>query len=432
MDILSLDISRADVLSRIFFPAPFVHNPILDFILQELNEITGNNGESSDSDQSMEEESESEDDSCETSSLESNDTEMDTEDDPALPPQLKCAAHTLNLVGSSDFAKSMKTVPLLADLHERAMKKCQFLWKASRRPKSGEVIREIINASLKYPVVTRWNSLFDSLTCLMKYEEQLNVLLEQVLNLENDKALNNQEITLFTQEELTHLRQVQRILTPISMSLDLLQGEQDCDYGHLLPALSKTLGSLTQLEMEVPGDYRKLVSELVKHFDRRFGEHFRLDNSVGRNAILACCFHPRYRFAYLVNKFPPTELAEIRKICIQELVNIRMSADQVPRLVDSDDEFFSRNLLQVEPTIQEMAEKEFSIYLASDQSRIKNLHMIPFIKKAYIKFNTAMCSSAAVERLFSLGGHILSPRRCSMTDETFRMLTILRANKNIL
>jgi hypothetical protein len=50
--------------------------------------------------------------------------------------------------------------------------------------------------------------------------------------------------------------------------------------------------------------------------------------------------------------------------------------------------------------------------------------------KLFIKFNTAMPSSAAVERLFSTGKDILRDKRASLSDDNFDMLMFLKGNMN--
>ena len=64
-----------------------------------------------------------------------------------------------------------------------------------------------------------------------------------------------------------------------------------------------------------------------------------------------------------------------------------------------------------------------------EKSDLKNF---PTILSIYMKYNTILSSSAPVERLFSTGGQILTPRRNRLTDSNFEMLLFLKKNKDFL
>jgi len=51
----------------------------------------------------------------------------------------------------------------------------------SRKPKSSEIISNILNCSLLFPIITRWNSLFDSVSQLLKYRYKLNTLTKEFI-----------------------------------------------------------------------------------------------------------------------------------------------------------------------------------------------------------------------------------------------------------
>jgi hypothetical protein len=61
-------------------------------------------------------------------------------------------------------------------------------------------------------------------------------------------------------------------------------------------------------------------------------------------------------------------------------------------------------------------------------SELSSLFKYPNILKLYVKLNTGLPASAAVERLFSLGGRVFTPLvLVNMTSEHFGMLVFLRA-----
>ena len=47
------------------------------------------------------------------------------------------------------------------------------------------------------------------------------------------------------------------------------------------------------------------------------------------------------------------------------------------------------------------------------------------LRELFVKYKTAIASSAAVERLFSLGKDVLKPKRSGLSDEHFEMLVSL-------
>ena len=48
----------------------------------------------------------------------------------------------------------------------------------------------------------------------------------------------------------------------------------------------------------------------------------------------------------------------------------------------------------------------------------------------FIESNTAILSSAAIERLFSMGKDVLKPKRSGLTDQNFEMQVFLKGACN--
>ena len=52
----------------------------------------------------------------------------------------------------------------------------------------------------------------------------------------------------------------------------------------------------------------------------------------------------------------------------------------------------------------------------------------PSIKQLFLRYNSILPSSAPVERLFSFGGMVNTPKRQNLGDELFEMLVLLKVN----
>ena len=72
---------------------------------------------------------------------------------------------------------------------------------------------------------------------------------------------------------------------------------------------------------------------------------------------------------------------------------------------------------------------EVDRYLNDCSSDLSSLNAYPHIKQLYVALNTGLPASAAVERVFSLGGRVFSPLRTKLSAEHFEMMIFLRLAK---
>lgn len=90
-----------------------------------------------------------------------------------LPIHLRCCAHTLSLCATSDANKVLGAEgTILSDMHKSVIKKCNALWNTANRPKTAEIIQEILHHTLSRPGETRWNSLYDALQQISSIQEK--------------------------------------------------------------------------------------------------------------------------------------------------------------------------------------------------------------------------------------------------------------------
>lgn len=83
--------------------------------------------------------------------------------DHVLPQHFRCASHTLNLVATKDAISGIKAFPGLQSTYNEMIEKCNVLWRLSASPKQNEKLHKHLGQSLKRPIVTRWNSLYDAI-----------------------------------------------------------------------------------------------------------------------------------------------------------------------------------------------------------------------------------------------------------------------------
>ena len=75
---------------------------------------------------------------------------------------------------------------------------------------------------------------------------------------------------------------------------------------------------------------------------------------------------------------------------------------------------------------------DIALYLADKNKKLSMLDRHPAIKSVFIHFNTAVPSSAPVERLFSCGSIVLTGRRNRLSDSLLEYLILLKIHFNSL
>jgi hypothetical protein len=347
-----------------------------------------------------------------------------------LPTHLRCASHTLSLIGTTDASSALKSSASFSRLNHAAMGKCSSLWNSSSRPKSAELIEEMCGCQLTTPCATRWNSLYDSISKLLDKRSVLPKLMP---------ALN---LPCFKDMEIDFLEEYCRTLAPIAVALDRLQGEHTCYYADLLPTLFKVNSQLTQLQSVNFRHCTPLLTAVTAGFQCRFKSFLELSPEAEVNiAVLATMTHPYFKLRWLPVQFADQQsrlkglLISTAKAMWNGIPNI---CDQ-PSGDDTDDDYFAfadKCESDTQPVqgqaVHEAANKcdlEVLQYLEDKNKDLSILNSYQMVKKVFIRYNAVLPSSAAVERLFSFAGMITRPHRRSMSDKTFEHLLLLKGNK---
>ena len=112
----------------------------------------------------------------------------------------------------------------------------------------------------------------------------------------------------------------------------------------------------------------------------------------------------------------------------QQTATTSQDTDNVSGSTSQEDDFFC---FEAQPAESTDARTEVDMFLTDTSRAIHCLSRYPVIQKLVLQCNTALPSTATVERLFSLGGQILTPRRNRLTPAHFERQLLLPANKRV-
>jgi len=103
---------------------------------------------------------------------------------------------------------------------------------------------------------------------------------------------------------------------------------------------------------------------------------------------------------------------------VQEVAAESHSEAQLTTAQDDDDLFSFMNVPGRQAPGSPVA-KQVEEFMESKSTSLVCLKDYPQVARVFVKANSTLPSSAAVERLFSIAGMILSQRRCKMSDKLF-------------
>ncbi|KAJ7984492.1 hypothetical protein DPEC_G00355380 [Dallia pectoralis] len=221
-------------------------------------------------------------------------------------------------------------------------------------------------------------------------------------------------VKCFKGQEYQFLHEYCTAMKPLTVALDILQG--DCHYGTLLP----TLEVLMQKTLAV----KDALSS--RCHSAGYPDSF-CCCADDKDALLAAVSCPTFKLRWLKDAGRRERVKELlRAECRHTTATAAQSPASVPTTSASrsEREFFT---FEAESEDTYSAENEIMDYLRSAHD-LQILDKFSNIKNIFLKYNTPTPSSAPVERLFSLGGLVLTPRRNRLSDKTFEKLLLMRYN----
>jgi len=343
--------------------------------------------------------------------------EDDTEEAIVLPPHERCASHTLSLICVKDISDSK------SKLMKSSFAKCYGIWnKSSRSTGCAEKIKDICGTYFTKPCDTRWNSLYDSLSSLLKKKDTLN------------KVCSELNVPTLQEHELEFIQQYCNCVQPVADALDRLQGENHTFYGELIPTLLTVKKKLQTISAQKPKHCEWLPKALLQGLQKRFESYLSL-SLAQKDAIIAAISHLKMKLRWI----PASKVQEMRELFIDVAVQVgklssptnKIDNDEPPSdnfLIFENAEVSARSICSDE-TLELTIRQECVHYFGDNLTEFIMLNKYPTIQQIFMNYNTTLPSSAPVERLFSYGSLVLSPKRKLLSDKNFEQLLLLKVNE---
>lgn len=323
--------------------------------------------------------------------------------------------------------------------------KAQGLWNCqNRRTVAANQIKEAIGKKLQTPGVTRWNSYYDSCAALLEVLEDRDMM--EKLN----AVMLKQSLPYLYSTDKDLLAQYCKIMKPVATCLDTLQSEVNAYMGILLPTIKLMKDQVADLRRDnsiVEG--QALITYLLENpqnprvaLKGRFEKMFE-----DKDLLVATALHPHFKLS-VVGYLNPALKGDIKRQIVRQMV-IRASPgetggetgqmqkedeeDPFKYMRDDDDLLATKGVLEedIEKAYDEWNRIRVNSKLRVSYDQFPLLHRVAWLDM-FLKYNTPLPSSAAVERLFSSGSDILRPKRSNLTADNFEKLVFIKGNLPLL
>lgn len=342
-----------------------------------------------------------------------------------LPPHFRCSSHTLNLLATTDAKYASNTDVSYKRNLQSVKSKCQGLWNSlSHSSKNNDLLKEVFEKKLIRPNATRWNSEYDALKRIL--ECHMAGKLSAVCDVLKKPR--------FKTSELEFLAEYVSVLEPIAIALDMLQGEEKAYFGTVLPTIKCLERKLVKLHQSV-----KLTRVLTQTLLEGLGKRFPFLS--GSPAVHSDYHLATWSLPFFKDKFGKEEHKElVLGLMTEEAITMKQKMGATSEkssgivLERSPEAFFDfsddeSGTSTQQPTVANTVKIEILRYLSDSRKTLSILQEYPAVNSVFRKYNCMLPTSAPVERLFSKGGIIMSPRRNSLADGRFESLVLLKANE---
>lgn len=377
---------------------------------------------------------------------------VDDEDDDGdefamLPRQMRCVAHALNLLGTTDFEKSLKITSLRCfNALTTAYGKLKRFWEVnSRSSVAHEIIQKVCKRSFPYPNTTRWNSKFDSISVAEKNRISIKEAIEEI-NKEANKngTKKTKNLLQISNNEWKILKDYSTALRPVAIGLDILQGDKRASQGYVLPTMfviKEELEENMRADDIFVSEYGETMNECVlKSLESRFGSVMKL-NEENKELILAAAIHPNFKISWIEDE-RDREYAQTLLINTYIESSHAEKSTSSPSIIEqleinstTENQFFKR-LRKGERRNSNDDSLTFDVwkYLLqpTDDANLEQIRVNPILEEIFRRYNTTLSASAAIERIFSKALRVFTPSRNRISDQNFEKVLFVQNNCKLL
>lgn len=363
--------------------------------------------------------------------------------DYTLPKHMRCAAHCLHLVATTDAAAAEKDDTFKAAQHA-ATAKAGKLWAAAAQ-KADSIEDEVGNRLIVVPSGRgSWKSTYDAVVALLKVLEDKE-LRQAIPGLCSKLGVEN-----FEPEDILFLQEYAWVMKhAVAEPLAQLQQEENAYLGYLLPTIAVSWYNMEEELKKKRLTYcEPMLAAVLAGSKKRFQQVF-----IEVDCWLAAAFHPCFRLHWLhlvdnsadrytwIRRFMELALAEHLKRNSEEesgLDSGRGSGTKEEEEECEVDYFFqTTTTFKVGSAAATRAHNSATMvqdWLAG--ANTKKLDLKAFMSERalmalFLEYNTPVPCSAAVAEVFSQGKDILRDKRSPLTDVNFEELVVLRGNEKL-